>query len=138
MNTDQKLNNSDSSNYFWRDRGEREFIYILIVSLVIIGTILWFLFSLTGNRIAQAGLTYIGEKSVASTQYLADYLSDISLGKNQSIFQVEADDHDQQSFKQENSQGIKILSFADIEPNQLRPSLIEKNISLDKITNSLY
>jgi lipoprotein-anchoring transpeptidase ErfK/SrfK len=140
MSPDQELNKATETNSFWQDRGEREFVFILLLSLLIIGVILWFLFSTTGNQMAQNGLKYIGDKSIASVEYLGNTYYDL-MDKKSYLFKVEADDkgEDENAFDQSEIEEIEILNFRDIRVNQLKPYLVKnKKLSLDKITNSVY
>jgi len=122
---------SNKEASFWQERGEREFILILLLSLVIIGFVLWFSFSNLGRQTGGQVLNYIGERTTGSYNFLTNYFSEFT------NFQIRADEEVNQSLLDQNKSESIVLS--DLKINQIKPEIIKAHsISLDKIKNSIY
>ncbi len=116
---------------FWQEKGEREFILILGLSLIVIGLVLWFSFTNLGRHVGNRALNYIGQKTTASYDYLRDYFSDSN------NFQIKADESIDQS--SDNLIESDPTFFYDPKINQIKPKIAKaQTFSLDKIKNSVY
>jgi lipoprotein-anchoring transpeptidase ErfK/SrfK len=104
---------------FWQDQGEREFIYILVLSLIIIGLIILFSFSATGKATIKTSLNYLS-----------------NFYRDSGWFEVQAD---QELAPQKSLIEVDPVFFRDLKVKRISPNKIEtENLILDKIKSSIY
>jgi len=114
-------NQEEQDNYFWQERGERTFLYIILVVIALAGFLYLFAISKAAQGYSKQVLSDIGTKSIASYRYLETQGQTFSvlLFKNQEILadQEPGNSNDQ---KQPLEASDLELDFSFEGPNQVK------------------
>jgi lipoprotein-anchoring transpeptidase ErfK/SrfK len=125
---------STQKDSFYQDRGERSFLYILLVVIILIGFILWVLSSAQAKKVASGILGDIGESSVETYQYLVDGVNN----KIEDTFSTSAENDNYQIDVSGKNITDSYIFLRSIENRKILPKKLSSKSNLDKIRNTVY